>query len=158
MIDTQAKQGGKTYDYHNANDLNQSSSDNSPFFCHFLKEHHCCNFQHIVQLQDGTSHSVLCSNLRMSSPHPILMRLRNRNDNVDSVIANDIRANAVTLSNSRHNSSSVTPSPTESVINKMCSGKERIIWYFAVQTLVMCFEDWCIKPILGIKLDLKHFG
>ena len=142
MIDTQPKQGGKTYDLHNANDLNQSSSDNSPFFRHFLKEHHCCNFQHIVQLQDGTSHSVLCSDLRMSSPHPILMRLRNlktnatnspetltcnNNDNVDSAIANDIGANAVTLSNSRHNSKSVTPSPTESVINKMRPGKERII-------------------------------
>lgn len=34
---------------------------------------HCCNFQHIVQLQDGTTRSVLCSNLKMTP-----LRLRNQ--------------------------------------------------------------------------------
>lgn len=35
--------------------------------------HYCCNFQHIVQLQDGTAQNVLCSNLNLPP-----LRLRNQ--------------------------------------------------------------------------------
>ena len=41
------------------------------------QQQNCCNFQHIVQLQDGTAHNVLCSNLNLA---PI--RLRNQLKNV----------------------------------------------------------------------------
>ena len=48
----------------------QAKSESSPYAETFQAEmsdiKHCCNFQHIVQLQDGTTRSVLCSNLNLA--------------------------------------------------------------------------------------------
>ena len=105
---------------------------------HHITQHHCCNFQHIVQLQDGTTRSVLCSNLKMA-PHPGALRLRNQLINAKpchpgtavppSTGAGGSMGNGcgAALLNSGHNSSSATASTTESVLNKMYSGPERII-------------------------------
>lgn len=48
-----------------------NSHQNSPYFQNTTNAEmsdikHCCNFQHIVQLQDGTTRSVLCSNLNLA--------------------------------------------------------------------------------------------
>lgn len=103
------------------------------------QNHHCCNFHHIVQLQDGSTRSVLCSNLKMAPPHPTL-RLRNQLINAKpcpqgtpqgtlTSASGDPMGNGcgAVLQNSGHNSSSATASTTESVLNKMYSGPERII-------------------------------
>lgn len=50
------------------NDISQNSPFNTSNFqnAEMSDIKHCCNFQHIVQLQDGTTRSVLCSNLNLA--------------------------------------------------------------------------------------------
>ena len=47
-------------------DQGHSSSPYDTFQAEMSDIKHCCNFQHIVQLQDGTTRSVLCSNLNLA--------------------------------------------------------------------------------------------
>ena len=128
MIDSQTEQ--------DRIDLYDNPGHNS-YSHHTHEQHHCCNFHHIVQLQDGSTRSVLCSNLKMAPPHPAL-RSRNQVINAKPCLpggtlksaSGDSMGNGgcgAALLNSGHNSSSATASTTESVLNKMYSGPERII-------------------------------
>ena len=80
----------------------------------------CCNFQHIVQLQDGTTRSVLCSNLNLA---PVRLRshvTKCQMGNGSCAVIGQQKANTC------HNTSSNAATATESG-NKMYSGPERII-------------------------------
>ena len=92
----------------------------------------CCNFQHIVQLQDGTTRSVLCSNLKMAP-----LRLRSQLTscpigngscgNPNTTITTTANQNTCNNSSSAINTT-VSTSGGSVTDNKMYTGPERIIW------------------------------
>lgn len=124
--------GGKSghhyccHEYNNAADSSSfkspNSQSNNPQYSQDSQHpsgvaEHCCNFQHIVQLQDGTTRSVLCSNLKLA---PI--RLRNQFSTCHQIgNGSCVNINSTTTATTMcHNNS-------EQCNSKVYSGPERII-------------------------------